>query len=273
MIIDGHAHACGDFLHAENIVQKLDTLGVEKVVLVPGEINSEKNYSLINFANMFPDKNVVKITNRLTRFVIKITGSINQIPNGNDYVFSLSQKTNGRVVQFLWITQKIKNLDIYLDQKFQDWSFKGLKLHQCWEKFSIHSDFFSIVAQWSENNNLPLFIHLYSDKDVIDIINYKKNHPKLKLIIAHLFGIEIFIKHEFKDDNLFFDVSPYQLNSTARLLKAIDFIGTRNIIMGSDTPYGKKSLEKNIERIRKLNIKDEEFILGRNIEKLLNLKN
>ena len=38
MIIDGHAHACGDFLRAENIVEILDRNQVDKVVLVPGEL-------------------------------------------------------------------------------------------------------------------------------------------------------------------------------------------------------------------------------------------
>ena len=61
MIIDGHSHACGDFLNAASIIKKLDILGVDRVVLVPGEFNSAKNYSLVNIANVFPKKNVVKI--------------------------------------------------------------------------------------------------------------------------------------------------------------------------------------------------------------------
>ena len=58
-----------------------------------------------------------------------------------------------------------------------------------------------------------------------------------------------------------------------RLKKAIDFIGAGHIVMGSDTPYGNNSLEKNIERIHKLNITDEDktLILGNTIEKLLGL--
>ncbi len=40
MIIDGHAHACGDFLTSEGILEKLNEAGVDKVVLVPGELDS-----------------------------------------------------------------------------------------------------------------------------------------------------------------------------------------------------------------------------------------
>ena len=70
MIIDGHAHASGDFLTPKNIIQKLDETGVDKVVLVPGELNSTKTYSLPNLAQLFPPKNVVKLTNSLTRFIL-----------------------------------------------------------------------------------------------------------------------------------------------------------------------------------------------------------
>ena len=48
MIIDGHAHASGDFLKPENIIDNLDKSGVDKVILVPGELESTKNYSLPN---------------------------------------------------------------------------------------------------------------------------------------------------------------------------------------------------------------------------------
>jgi hypothetical protein len=54
MIIDGHAHACGEFLHVENVVQILDANRVDKIAMVPGEMNSEKNYSLPELAGSFP---------------------------------------------------------------------------------------------------------------------------------------------------------------------------------------------------------------------------
>jgi uncharacterized protein len=40
MIIDSHAHACGPYLKGENIVKLLNETGVDKVVLVPGELDS-----------------------------------------------------------------------------------------------------------------------------------------------------------------------------------------------------------------------------------------
>ncbi len=272
-MIDGHAHACGKYLKPNTIIKELDKMGISHVVLVPGEPDSIKEYSLLNFAKLLPNKNVVKITNVLSRFVIKMTGATKTIPSGNEYVYLLSKETDGRVIQFFWITKETENIESHLNSKYMNWNFKGVKLHQCWEEFSIQSDFFRRVAAWSEENDLPLFIHLYSDKDAVDLIEYKMSHPKLKLIVAHLFGLEIFIENGYKDENLYFDISPYQMNSDKRIMKAIEYISAENLLMGSDTPYGNNSLEKSIERIKKMNIseREKESILGNNMRKLLNL--
>lgn len=59
IIIDGHSHACGKFLTSESIVSTLDKCGIDKVVIVPGELNSKTEYSLPNLASIFPQRNVV----------------------------------------------------------------------------------------------------------------------------------------------------------------------------------------------------------------------
>ena len=160
-----------------------------------------------------------------------------------------------------------------MTQKLADWKFKGVKMHQCWENFSVDSDFFISVAEWAETNNIPLFIHLWSDSEVKKIIKYKKLHKDLKLIIAHLFGLELLIKENCKDDNLFFDISTLQVTSTYRVLKAIEVFGAEKILLGSDTPYGKNNLQKNINRVKSLKIGEQEknMILGENMKKLLKI--
>ena len=275
MIIDGHSHACGKFLTVENILEALDKNGVDKVVLVPGELNSKSEYSLPNIAERFPRHNVVKATNLLTKFIMKLTGKVKDIPAGNEYVYDLTTVATDRIIQLFWITTGVKNKTDYLDNKFANWKFHGVKLHQCWENFSIESEFFNEVATWTENHDLPLFIHLYSDSEVTKLINYKRNHPQLKLIVAHLFGLELFIKENFKDNNLYFDTSPLQLISNYRIKKAIDFVGVDKVLFGTDTPYGAKdNIGRSINRIKSLGISSEEkdLILGVNMEKLLKLR-
>ncbi len=274
MIIDGHSHACGKFLTAESILKTLAENGVDKVILVPGELNSQSEYTLPNIASVFPEHNVVKVTNYMTKFVMKLTGKIEDIPAGNEHVFDLKTKTDNRVIQFLWATTRIKNITDYLNTKYNDWAFHGVKLHQCWETVSINSDFFYKVATWTENHDLPLFIHLDKDNDVMHLIEYKRKHPGLKLIVAHLFGLELFIGENYKNENLYFDTSTIQLISDNRMKKAIEFVGADKILFGTDTPYGAKdNIRKNIDRIKSIDISSEEkdLILGLNMKKLLKL--
>ena len=274
MIIDGHSHAFGRFLTPDSIINTLDTNGVDKVILVPGELNSKSEYSLPNIASIFPRSNVVKVTNYLTKFIMKLTGKVKEIPLGNEHVYELTQKSNGRVIQFIWITTEINSPSNYLDYKRKEWNFKGVKLHQCWEHFSVDSLFFREVALWAENNDLPLFIHLFSDSEVTKIIEYKKKHMKLKLVIAHLFGLELFIKEKFKDENMYFDISPFELISQKRLLNAINFVGADKVVFGTDTPYGgKDGIRTSIQRIKNIRISnnDKNLILGENIKRLLKI--
>ena len=273
MIIDGHSHACGEYLTADSLIATIDKWGVDKVILVPGELNSSANYSLPNFAKVFPKHNVVKITNFISKITIRLTGKVKEIPAGNEFVYDLTQKSQGRIIQFIWITKQNGNINDFLNKKYSEWGFHGVKLHQCWETFTVDSNFFREVAVWAEKNDLPLFIHPDSDAEVLKIIDYKRDHPNLKLIIAHLFGLELFIKENFKDDNLYFDSSCPQLISEKRLMIAIRFIGINKIIFGTDTPYGRDNIDKYMKKIKNLNIsaQDRDLILGENLRKLLKL--
>lgn len=271
MIIDGHAHACGGYLTPENIIRTLDNSGTDKVILVPGEPDSKAEYFLPDLAALLPNLNVVKATNFLTKIVIRLSGMLNHIPDGNEYVNKLSLTTGGRVIQFIWITTRFQNPIEYLENRLADWHFSGVKLHQCWDNFSIDSKFFIEIADWTEKYDLPLFIHLNNDKEVKKIIKYKRAHPDLKLIIAHLFGLELFINEKLSPENLYFDISSPQLVSKKRLMLAIRFFGAQNLILGSDNPYGRNNLQKNIDRVRALDINDQDkkSILGENLLNIL----
>ena len=94
------------------------------------------------------------------------------------------------------------------------------------------------------------------------------------MIIGHLIGLEVFIKEKFYDNNVFFDISFYQGTSIARVLMAIETMGAKQILLGSDTPFGKYNLKKTIERVNHLPIgkKDKRRILGENMKTLLGMQ-
>lgn len=273
MIIDGHAHASGDFLTPEGIIQTLDAANTDKVVLVPGEMNRSKAMPFPDIAKLFPKRNVTKFFNHLTKMVMRITKANEQFEKVNAYVYGLTQKLPDRVIQFYLVTDSIQNLTQELEDKYSDWEFKGLKIHQCWYSIYIDSTIFCDTANWAEKHGLPIFIHLESDKEVKKMIEYKRLHPQLKIIIGHLFGLELFIESKIKFENLYFDISTYQVTSDYHVLMAIEYFGADKIILGSDTPYGKDNLKKNIERITNLPLNQDEKgkILGINLKKILNI--
>ena len=273
MIIDGHAHASGDFLTPEGIIKNLDAAKTDKVVLVPGEMNRSKAMPSPNVAKLFPKRNVTKFFNLLIKMVMRITKANEQFKKANEYVYKFTRNLPERVIQFYLITDSSPNISHELKEKFSEWDFKGLKIHQCWYNIDIDSTIFRDSANWAEKHGLPIFIHLESDKEVKKLIEYKRLHPQLKIIIGHLFGLELFIESRNKFENLYFDISTYQVTSDYRVLKAIEYFGADKIILGSDTPYGKDNLKKNIERVKNLPLNQDEKgkILGLNLKELLNI--
>ena len=273
MIIDGHAHASGDFLTSQGIIHTLDKAKADKVVLVPGEVNRSTAMTFPNLARLFPRSNVTKLWNILIKMVMRITKTNRQFGEANEYVYGLIHKLPDRAIQFYLITDDNQDITHELESKYGDWGFKGVKIHQCWYRISIDSRIFDNTAKWAEKHDLPIFIHLESDEEVRRLIGYKRIHPQLKIIIGHLFGLEIFVKSETRLENTYFDISTYQVTSDYRVLKAIRNFGADKVILGSDTPYGKDNLRKNIDRVRNLPITQDEKsrILGLNLKELLGI--
>jgi predicted TIM-barrel fold metal-dependent hydrolase len=271
MIIDGHAHACGEYLSTESIKKKINLANVDKVVLVPGQLNSAKTYKLKDYTKKNPHKDVIKRTNKIIRMGITLLRVHKAIPEGNNHVYSLAKSLPENIIQFFWVTKAQVN---EIDAKFNEMNFKGIKLHQCWEYFKIDSEYFKTIANWATRHEMPLFIHLYSYKDVADLIEYIRHNKDIKLINGHLFGLELFMQEDIKNlKNIYFDVSNNCFISNERFEKALNHFGSGKLLMGSDCPYGENSLEKVKSRIKSLDISEnqKDKILGNNMKNLLSI--
>jgi len=252
----------------------MNASGTDKVILVPGELNSSRNYGLPELAKIFPKRNVVLVTNWMSRIAISISGAAKHIDEGNAYVNTLALQYPDRIIQFYWVSMLRKNPTSKLEADYEKYQFKGIKLHQCWENFRIRSIQFEQIAEFAMNHHQPLFVHPWSIQDVWDLLDYKEKHSELALIIAHLFGLEQYIRYGKKLPNTYFEISSPSLISSYRLHSAIQHVGARRLLMGTDIPYGKNNLIRTIERVKLLPLSNEEkeLILGKNIEQLLALK-
>lgn len=274
MIIDGHAHACGKYLTADSIQKTLDANGAEKVILVPGELHSKINYPLLPLAKLCPFLDVVPPTNFLTKIIIPLSGKARDIPEGNRYVRSLVQACPERIIQFFWPLLSREGIMDEIRLSYETWRYSGLKLHQCWDKFSVRSKTFEEFVEFSIQKKLPVFFHLGSYREVRYFIDFLKAHSDAVFIIGHLYGLELYIKSGISLENLYFDISTPPLISKYRIMKAIKYFGASRVVMGSDTPYGRNTLSKNIKKVNLLPISDEEkaMVLGLNLVNLLGLK-
>lgn len=273
MIIDGHAHSCGVFYRAENIIKILDELRVDKVVLCPGFVNDETNQNLPNLAKCLPNKDLMIFINRIIKLIHNLSKSKQSLIERNQYVYHLANQYPDRIIQFYWINPNEPDVLQELKSKFAQWQFNGIKVHQPSDYFSLKHPILHDIARFAAQNQLPFFMHLHSKNDVRDFIQFVQQHSATNFITAHLIGLELFDQQQIKLSNIYFDISPIPLISDQRILKAIKLMGAERILLGSDTPFGKSNLKKNIERIRRLSISAEqkELILGKNMQSLLGL--
>lgn len=272
MIIDGHAHACGELLTPDSIARKLKFSLTDMIVLTAGQLNSKKTFKMKNYAYKKPYEDVLRKINKKINFFIPLTRMIKSIPSGNEYVYDLKKHLPDKVRQFYWIT---KGNSHNIERDYERMGFDGIKFHQCWENFDICGDWFENLALWAESKDLPIFIHLNTHKDVVKLINFIMEHPNNKFIIAHLYGVELFINNDLNlFDNVFFDISNSYFVSKERILLAYEKFGSSKLLLGSDSPYGLQALEKTIYLVDKLNISpyDKDNILGNNMMHLLKIK-
>lgn len=271
IIVDSHAHACGEYLSEDSIRQKLQRAGCDRIILTPGQYGSRTTYTLKNKTLRDPFADVVSGNNRVNRVFMKLMGTIKEIPKGNEYVYKLAGSMPDIVYQSYWIT---KDNAGRLDEDYERMKFVSVKLHQCWEDFRIEDGYFTKVSLWAENRGIPLFIHVYSKDEIRKLIGHIKHHPELKVVIGHLFCIEDFLVLP-KDviSNVYFDLSNSYFVSKERFLLGVNVLGADHFLLGSDTPYGKNALENTIEMIRKSGISasDIDRICGLNAVRLYDL--
>lgn len=273
MIIDGHAHLGGEYKDLTAVLKTLDMAGVDKVVLCPADHMRKDTFQVPDLANRLPSRELNFAVNRLIRYGTNRTSLQINIEAGNQEVFKISELSKGRVLQFFWADPDKYGIVDELESKYESWGFKGIKLHQACHPFKINSVHFRDIAEFAAGKEIPVFVHLYSKKEIQEFISTSKKY-KTTFIIGHLIGLEIFVKLKNQlGSNLCFDISCPPLVSGDRIKLAVKEFGPERVIMGSDTPYGKDNLQKVIEGIRSLNLSagETDMIFGNNLRNLLSV--
>jgi hypothetical protein len=273
MIVDGHAHACGVYANSNSIKKHLEMKHIDMVVLCGGEPNSDKNYTYPMLSKLFKGENLSYVFNKIIKNIVKIKHTSDYICEQNEIVSRLQQELPDNVINVYWINPLEGDCIEKMDRFYTLNGFKMVKLHQCWTPFEISSKCSIEIIKWAANKNLPIFIHLFSNKEVISFAEVANRFNDVTFIVGHMIGFNT-MSGMLQNENVYFDISAPQLYSEEILKSAIDKVGCHRLILGSDSPYGIDNLEKNIKRLKKLLLTENQIkiICGENIMRILQLK-
>ncbi len=271
MIIDGHAHAVGDYFSPERLISKLDNLGIDKVVMAPMGVSQDVRCSWPSPSAMFPGCSWRSLILRCAYRCRSITDAFYDVPN--ESLYHLKQQCPDRILQFYWANPKDPNILQEINDHYSEWRFAGVKLHQVVSDFDTDAESMHALAEFCADHQMPLFIHMNKQDHIDEFVRLLHQHPQTNFIVGHLIGYETLEEQAFQLDNYWFDISPCALLPKSRVLKALGRYGSSRLIFGSDHPFGCKAAAKNLQRIHELPIPEagKDRILGGNLQTLLGL--
>jgi predicted TIM-barrel fold metal-dependent hydrolase len=159
------------------------------------------------------------------------------------------------------------------EERYRAWRFRGLKVHQCWDRFDVRGVAFGAMADFAAANDLPIFIHLDGVAQSRGLAEVAAARPDTIFSVGHLYGLEQFMHFARPIPNVYFDFSCPDIVSDARLKAALGHFGAARLLLGSDSPYGRDNLARGIDRVHSLDVSESErdLMLGGNIARLLGL--
>lgn len=268
--IDAHIHACGMLVNAEGAIKYIKNNDLAKIVLTAGEPNSNKIYKMPYLAKIFKSSRLTYAINYFISFITTIKKTQQYIDEGNEKVALMAEELPDYIMNTYWINPLEEDAVNKMDRFYERHTFYMIKMHQCWTDFDISNKNTICIMEWAKKNNMPIFLHLKSKKQILKFKEVLKYYPEVTFILGHLIGIE-----EFKNtdgDNFYFDISCAPLHSPSMLKKAYDNFGAGRIILGSDAPYGSDNINLAISQMHEIGMsKNEmELVCHANIEGILN---
>ncbi len=246
LIVDSHVHLKhGDVnrteYSAETIVYTMDAVGIDVSVVFAMSTSTRRSIEMaLEACRRFPDR---------------------LIP----YVYAIPSFEKP-------INKEIKEAVVRL-------GFKGVKIHA--GEYTIAEYVVDPVVELVEKLEVPCLIDCLGR--ISDVKRMAEKFPKAKIIVAH-FGkylsadeklIDQFINLASTHENVYLDTSGVVL--THKIREAVQRIGSHRIIFGTDGPHEEPDTvsfaRRELEKIKalKLNLIDEENILGKNILRILKI--
>lgn len=291
MIIDCHYHHDLNLLDTEQLLDKMNQNGVDKIVLIPcmnGEIPQPPEFLLKTMRFL--------LSHRLLRGIAKLSAAnFNQQGNlklpmgeieiyrdpGHDAVYQAIQNHPSRFWGWVFVNPQGEHDPVKETEKWLDIpGFIGVKAHPFWHQYGPEK--LIEVAHVAAEKGKPMLVHIGFNQDqqlraLIDDV------PGLKLILAHAAfpGYADTWRLIRNNENVVVDLSAEAYVDERITQQAVNFLGVDRCLFGTDGPYGTKSKDGLYDyglmkrRIEKLfpSASVQKKLLGENFLTFSGLKN
>ena len=250
MIIDCHYHHDLTLLNTEQLIEKMNQNGVDKIVLIPcmnGEIPQPPEFLLKIMRFFLAHKSLRGIAKRGAanfndRGNLKLPlGEIEIYKDpGHEAVLDAIRRFPDRFNGWVFINPQGDHDPIEETEKWlQIPGFIGIKAHPFWHQYGPKA--LLEVAHIAAKKNKPMLVHIgfNQEKELQALIN---DVPNLKLILAHAAfpGYADTWRLIRDKPNVVVDLSAEAYVDEKRTQQVVEFLGPERCLYGTDGPYGSK---------------------------------
>lgn len=288
MIIDCHYHLQEKLLTVDELLERMDISGVDRIALMANQIDPfpEPPRALVAFLQFMLTRPSLRGIGKLfisnfTQDGIKILGKnmpLTRDPD-NDAIFKLVDRRPDRFLGWVFVNPNggadpVSAFEQYKDHK----GCVGVKAHPFWNHHTL-LDLVPVAKRLAETNR-PLLIHAgYGPEGDYEAL--LKEVPDLKLILAHA-GFPLYAdtwKAIQGRTNVFVDLSQTSYVGEKTLKAVVDRLGADQCLFGTDGPFGFHDkagkfdyglIKRRIEQLIP-NPSDREKVLGGNFSRLAGL--
>jgi predicted TIM-barrel fold metal-dependent hydrolase len=290
MIIDCHYHLETRLLTIEELLERMDKSGVDKVALMAPMVEPfpEPAPFLVGMLQFMLTHSVLRTAGKqlVASFTpdgdVKILGKSYKIEKNmnNEIVFDMVRKYSDRFLGWVFVNPSSAKDPLQEIEKYRDSpGFVGAKAHSFWHHYEPIK--LASVAEKLKVMDKPLLIHVGFDKEG-DFMRLVREVSGLKLILAHA-GFPYY-KDTWKQikehKNIFVDLSQTSYVGEKITKDAVDFLGVERCLFGTDGPFGFHGMDGKYDygfikrRIEKLfpDSGIQKRLLGENFREIANIR-
>jgi len=190
------------------------------------------------------------------------------------YIRESVRKFPKRLIGYARLDPSCEDAEGLLKKAVEEWGFKGLKLHPVGNHVHPAHPASLKLIETASQLGVPTLFHCGDEEYTmpLQIIAAARAVPSAIIILGHMggyFHVNDAIIAAQKCENIYLETSamPYP----HLIAKAVNRIGSKRILFASDGPGCPPDLELEKIRLAKLDNKDEENLLFRNIRKILSI--